>query len=259
MRVGGIVLQTSGAKSVDNWLQCWYRRLWRGNWGSAPAGGSASDGAGPSEAVDGKTGEESKADGGEVTVAQEPTILEELESSALRLVCTGEGGTWIELNELGEPAYVAPPIDENTGFGGWGTVSVREFDEEEEEARMEAARLAAQQRKSEAEEREKKRKELEERAMAEGDDAMSCFDPWNTGVYKGVVLSDTVTAPEEAEGSGWGTFNKARANAGGTDGAPVAFKKRKAAPSGGGGGGAKFGQGKKRKQIRKKGPREDDE
>jgi hypothetical protein len=30
------------------------------------------------------------------------------------------------------------PVDENTGLGGWGTVSVREFNREEESAQMKA-------------------------------------------------------------------------------------------------------------------------
>ena len=41
------------------------------------------------------------------------------------------------------PANVPPPVDENTGFGGWATVSVREYDEEEERLKEEAAAAKA--------------------------------------------------------------------------------------------------------------------
>ena len=76
-------------------------------------------------------------DSADANAAVEPTILEGLESAALRLVCTGEGGAWIELDEQGMPANMPPPTDENTGFGGWATVSVREYDEEEERLKEE--------------------------------------------------------------------------------------------------------------------------
>ena len=94
------------------------------------------------ESAEGGGGSGGGGDGGadgdeDANAAVEPTILEGLEPSALRLVCTGEGGTWIELDEQGMPANMPPPPDENTGFGGWATVSVREYDEEEERLKEE--------------------------------------------------------------------------------------------------------------------------
>ena len=86
--------------------------------------------------------------------------------------------------------------------------------------------------------------------MAEGDDAMSSFDPWNTGLYKGVRLSGTDTAAENGGGGGgWSTLSgpaKVVAGAAGATEEPVvavAFKKRTI---------DKGAKGKGKKQFKKK-------
>lgn len=122
----------------------------------------------------------------------EPTILEELPSDRFRLIAADEDGTWEELDELGQPLKKVVPLDENTGLGGWETVAVVEIDEEAESAAREEAQRKAAKKKEEKKMRQEKLKEIEDHAQLDGDDAMSSYDPWGTGLYKGIALEDQV-------------------------------------------------------------------
>mmetsp|Transcript_14284 Transcript_14284/g.19037 ORF Transcript_14284/g.19037 Transcript_14284/m.19037 type:complete len:405 (-) Transcript_14284:176-1390(-) len=173
------------------------------------------------------------------------TTLEDIPSSSLRIISTGT-------NQFNAPVAAAP-MDEDTGFGGWQTVSVRVVNEQEEEEKRIKSREAAAKRKSELDTRKEKQMQLEERYEACGDDALSSFDVFNTGVYKGVKLESTseeaTSYIESVSGGGWSEETAPPQSGGnGDDGAavpPVAFKKRKKARGG--------GQGAKKKNFRKKG------
>mmetsp|Transcript_5939 Transcript_5939/g.17341 ORF Transcript_5939/g.17341 Transcript_5939/m.17341 type:complete len:388 (-) Transcript_5939:112-1275(-) len=166
----------------------------------------------------------------------EPSVLKGLSSDKLRLIAKDSNGTWED--PLAEPA---PVVDENTGLGGWETVAVREIDEEEEARLEEERQLKAEQEERMREERRKKRLALEEKDQADVEDAMSSYDPWGKGVYKGIDLTSEATTGWKYE-----EIDTGKADQGGE---PVAFKKRK------------FNQdkGKKKKQFRKKTSDEDDE
>ncbi len=80
-------------------------------------------------------------------------------------------------------------ISETTGIGKWQTVSVTIVDEEEERIK---------QKEREVEEEKERARELEEEKIANErvlldveneEDALSSFDPYNTGVYRGIVVS----------------------------------------------------------------------
>lgn len=83
------------------------------------------------------------------------------------------------------------PCDEATGFGGWQTVSVVEVTEVDEEAKKERERIYLEKvaaRKEAEAQKERERRDQEDYLNADGDDAMSSYDPWQKGVYKGIVL-----------------------------------------------------------------------
>lgn len=157
--------------------------------------------------------------------------MDELDSSALRLVGKGDNGEWVD--ESNPPSV--PVVDEETGYGAWETVSVREVDvKAEKKARKKAkqqAKLEEQQQREEETVREHKLKTLGERLDAEGDDAMSSFDPWGTGMYKGVRLVAAMEAPAQ---DSWVTLQDPMPRCHPSTEtspavAPVNFKKRKVA------------------------------
>ncbi|CAM9476469.1 unnamed protein product [Ectocarpus sp. 12 AP-2014] len=144
--------------------------------------------------------------------AEKETVLRGVEAAAVRLPA-GEGGAWPPPQEMPPP----PPPDENTGLGGWQTVSVRMVDVAAEE---EARRVRKEVKKAKKQKREEKteREKMLVEAM-DADDAMGSYDPWGTGKYKGFeIAKDAPRGPEE-EAAGAG---------GGDGGGPaVSFKKRK--------------------------------
>ncbi|CAM9695451.1 unnamed protein product [Ectocarpus fasciculatus] len=146
--------------------------------------------------------------------AEKETVLRGVEASAVRLPA-GEGGAWPPPQEMPPP----PPPDENTGLGGWQTVSVRMVDVA---AEAEARRVKKEVKKAKKQKREEKteREQMLVEAM-DADDAMGSYDPWGTGKYKGFeIAKDAPRGPEEEAAGG------AAAAAGG-GGAAVSFKKRK--------------------------------
>eukprot|EP00904_Undaria_pinnatifida_P011381 jgi/Undpi1/7373/HiC_scaffold_22.g09846.m1 len=163
--------------------------------------------------------------------AEKETVLSGVEAWSVRLPA-GAGGIWpppLEKEALPPP----PPPDENTGLGGWQTVSVRLVDEV---AEAEARRKKKEVKKAKKQKREEKteRETMLVEAM-DADDAMGSYDPWGTGKYKGFeIAKDVPRGPEEDTGGGEG---------GGASSA-ASFKKRK-------------GPGNKGK-FRKK-PRDDDD
>ena len=113
-------------------------------------------------------------------------------------------------------------VDHATGYGQWSTVTVREFDDEEEEARI--AGIA----KREEEEKEKRTREKEVKNVAhvhknqvdvEGEeqsgDALSTYNPYGGNTYKGVVLTNNETYVPPVRGEAM------------DNGIKVQFKKRK--------------------------------
>eukprot|EP00607_Mallomonas_marina_P004580 CAMPEP_0182425358 /NCGR_PEP_ID=MMETSP1167-20130531/11767_1 /TAXON_ID=2988 /ORGANISM="Mallomonas Sp, Strain CCMP3275" /LENGTH=304 /DNA_ID=CAMNT_0024605999 /DNA_START=553 /DNA_END=1467 /DNA_ORIENTATION=- len=115
-------------------------------------------------------------------------------------------------------------IVESTGLGAWTTVSVRVVTEEEEERERE--KIAEEEREREREEqigKEKQSQLLAEELAREGSDsALSAYDVYNTGMYKGVRIGSELIESEVESISG---------------GQKVGFKKRKVTGRGGGGGG----------------------
>ncbi|CAM9138640.1 unnamed protein product [Ectocarpus sp. 12 AP-2014] len=144
--------------------------------------------------------------------AEKETVLRGVEAASVRLPA-GEGGAWPPPQEMPPP----PPPDENTGLGGWQTVSVRMVDVA---AEAEARRVKKEVKKAKKQKREEKteREKMLVEAM-DADDAMGSYDPWGTGKYKGFeIAKDAPRGPEE-EAAGAG---------GGDGGGPaVSFKKRK--------------------------------
>mmetsp|Transcript_26612 Transcript_26612/g.39541 ORF Transcript_26612/g.39541 Transcript_26612/m.39541 type:complete len:395 (+) Transcript_26612:60-1244(+) len=147
-------------------------------------------------------------------------------SSDCALGMKTESGVKSDRIRLIQRAPVAPvTVEESTGLGKWQTVAVREVNEEEE-------RKKQQQREKEAEKQRAKamKASLEEDARAlaeagEGDDALSSYDPYNTGVYRGIA----VDSRGDAEGQAPKTVEIESL----CDGKEVGFKKRKTTSGGG--------------------------
>lgn len=157
--------------------------------------------------------------------AEKETVLEDIPSDRLRIPVEVEVKTE---EEIAPPLPPPQPDDENTGFGGWQTVSIRT---------VTAAEVAAKAAKDEAEEYAKERKKQQARAQAEretamdasleADDAMGAYDPSGTGRYKGLYIDNP--EPVVVENA------KFDVDEDGGSAAGVVFKKRKIATSGGGG------------------------
>lgn len=99
--------------------------------------------------------------------------------------------------------------------------------------RLESERALAEAAALKTKEAEQRRLQMMAEAL-EGEDALSSYDPYGRGVYKGVDLSKGGGVVEAT----------AEVDLGGVKDGPVAFKKRKA----GGGGGA--GGGNRRRKMR---------
>jgi len=139
----------------------------------------------------------------------------------------------IRLIQAQLPVVEEPKIDESTGFGMWETVSVRLVDDVKEE------KLAKARQQEDAEKKEKatEREDLQE-SSAHSDNAMSSYDVYNTGTYKGVAIS-------KSEASSRKIAEEMESVANGKD---VNFKKRKGSE----GGIKKEGMKSKKRNIRKK-------
>ena len=153
--------------------------------------------------------------------AGEITIDVGIKSDRIRLLVDSEGRTEEDIAaEEKIASEYAKTVDENTGIGGWSTVSVAVYNEEEEEERrasaleeeekLQAANLSA-------------RTSLVKSAISEFEDlhddsAMSAYDPNKTGVYRGIKImpKPVIVEPELL-----------------TKGEMVAFKKRKVGTGGG--------------------------
>lgn len=111
-----------------------------------------------------------------------------------------------------EGAIVAvKPMVASTGLGVWQTVSVRIVTEAEEEAERKACEAEAKEEEESAA-RRNTRKALEDHTNEEADSALAAFDPYNTGLYKGVQIGREIIESEI------GNISK---------GEKVEFKKRK--------------------------------
>jgi len=108
----------------------------------------------------------------------------------------------------GEQQEERASVNENTGYGGWSTVSVRVVDEEEE-----ARALQEEQALNYAEEKKRKKSTEALDDPQYGDDALGAYNPWG-GSYKGIKLgSDSSHADNDL-------MTETPRN-------PISFKKRK--------------------------------
>lgn len=83
------------------------------------------------------------------------------------------------------------PLVESTGLGAWQTVSVRIVTEAEEEAERRACEAEAKEEESNAA-NVVTRKALQDHTNEEADSALAAFDPYNTGLYKGVQIGKEI-------------------------------------------------------------------
>lgn len=105
-------------------------------------------------------------------------------------------------------------VDEATGIGKWTTISVREFDEVAEEK---AKRKAEREVEKEKKEKEDYLAEKLKYTLKNNDSALSTYDPYATGVYKGVKIKSEDLIKHEIDSL--------------SNGQTVSFKKRKAPSS----------------------------
>ena len=147
------------------------------------------------------------------------TLEDEVRSDRLRLL-VDENLMTREMKEQAQAeAKVESERDENTGIGGWATVSVSVYNEEEEEAK----RVEAEQKVRAEQELSRQRKiDFRDAEMEDTGEALSIYDPNNTGMYKGVRLGNEVVEQElislakganvsfkkRKTGSGSGTINR---------------------------------------------------
>eukprot|EP01041_Mallomonas_annulata_P007167 gene7167-14590_t len=119
---------------------------------------------------------------------------EEVKSDRLRLVLDAsstltvtEDGDVVEKNSAS--ASVSQVV-ESTGLGAWTTVSVKiTTDEEEEEERRLFQVAAAEEKEAEKLKMLKTSAQLaQDLAEMETDSALAAFDPYNTGMYKGIKI-----------------------------------------------------------------------
>jgi len=97
-------------------------------------------------------------------------------------------------------------INENTGVGGWSTVSVSVYNEEEEEAKRIAAMQEEEYIKNSV--NGKVNGDYNSTLDEQDDSALAAYDPNNTGVYRGVqiasdVIDDRTTSLSKGEKVGF--------------------------------------------------------
>ncbi|CAM9459683.1 unnamed protein product [Scytosiphon promiscuus] len=179
-----------------------------------PPHDGAGAGAGAGEAGEGSTATSRRLELAYFEAgAEKETVLSGVEASTVRLPA-GEGGAWPPPQDVPPPP--PPPPDENTGLGGWQTVSVRMVDVAAEAEVRRVKKKVKKEKKLKKE--EKTERELLLVEAMDADDAMGSYDPWGTGKYKGFEIAQDVPRGPEEEAAG------AAAEGGG---ASVSFKKRK--------------------------------
>lgn len=145
------------------------------------------------------------ADDVKKTPAQE-IVENDVKSDNLRLILDDKA------NELEDTNECKVALNEDTGIGGWQTVSIVEINEEEEEIK----RLEyEEERQKEQLKQEIERKELEKiMELKARDDAVSAYDPFGTNMYKGMNIAEEAidyTDSSVAKGNEV-SFKKRRAN-----------------------------------------------
>lgn len=167
----------------------------------------------------------------------EDAIPNSLEEARLDLM----GGEEVIENDATAETGAQDIVDENTGFSGWNTVSIRKVTVNKE-LKEERARLRAK-RQFEHELQEKNKKDIEERKMEEAryanadDSALGAYDVWNVtsqakgGGYKGVDINSEAKVDHVADSVS--QLSKGKAS--------VTFKKKK-----------KFGDAKDGGKMKKK-------
>ena len=119
-------------------------------------------------------------------VPAQEIVQNDVKSENLRLILDET----IELNTVNSSDESKVAVNEDTGIGGWQTVSITEVNEEEEEKkRIEYE----EERQKELLKQEIERKELEQLIdLKARDDAMSAYDPYGTNMYKGMNIAEGV-------------------------------------------------------------------
>ena len=146
---------------------------------------------------------------------------DDVRSDKLRLLANSDGSLLyeedyeiIQKESKYEKEVPITAVDETTGIGKWTTISVKEVDEvAEEKARRKAERELAKEKK----EKEDYLAEKLKTSIMNNDSALSTYDPYGTGVYKGVKIKSEDIIKHEIDSL--------------SNGQEVKFKKRKAPTS----------------------------